>query len=118
MYITYDEYYNMGGLLDETAFNNYAYKAGAKIKAETHNRIKAPSEAVKQCQKELINLYAKADVTQPKVNSFSHDGVSQSIAEVSTEEYLKKIDETIYDYLIHECDEKGTPLLYRGVDAH
>lgn len=118
MYISYADYHKMGGSLDETAFDNYVYKAGAKIKSETHNRITKPSEAVKQCQKELINLYAKADITQTKISSFSHDGVSQSITEPSAEEYLKKIDETIYDYLIHECDEKGVPLLYRGVDAH
>ena len=118
MYINHDEYKDMGGLLDETAFKRYSYKAGAKIKAETHDRITKPTEAVKQCQRELIDLYSKADITQPKVNSFSHDGVSQTIAEPSAEEYLKKIEEIIYEYLIHEYDENGTPLLYRGVDVH
>ena len=118
MYITYDEYKNMGGSLDETAFYKYVYKAGAKIKAETHGRITTPGEAVKQCQKELINLYSKADITQPRVSSFSHDGLSQNIAVPTAEEYLDKIEETVYDYLGHEYDDNGIPLLYRGVDTH
>lgn len=118
MYITYDEFVSMGGTLDETAFNNYSYKAGAKINSETHNRITVPGEAVKQCEKELINLYSKADITQPKPGSFSHDGLSQNIIEHTAEEYLAKIEETIYEYLLHECDKNGVPLLYRGADIH
>ena len=46
MFITYEEYTKMGGGLDETAFNLYAYEAERKIFAETHGRAKTATEVL------------------------------------------------------------------------
>ncbi len=118
-YLTYEEYKALGGELTETAFNKYGYQAEMRIKAETHNRIAEPGEAVKRCMARLIDILSKADTTNAgDVSSFSHDGLTQSFAVKNSEEYTKEANEIIYTYLIHEVDKKGIPLLYRGADIH
>ena len=118
MYLTYDEYKAKGGELDETAFNTFAYEAEMRIKAETHNRITDPSEAVKMCMVRLIDIYQKADVTTSAKHSFSHDGLSGSIEPPAIADCSAKIDDIIYTYLIHEESENGVPLLYMGVSEN
>lgn len=118
-YLTYEEYVSLGGELSETAYCKYGYQAEMRIKADTHNRITVPSEAVKQCVFRLTDILSKADTTKVgDVSSFSHDGLSQSYAVKASEDYAKEAEEIIYTYLIHETGENGTPLLYRGADVH
>ena len=117
MALTYEEYKEYGGGLDETAFKVYSYEAEKKVDAETHGRFKTATEKepVKRCISRLVDIMEKSDVTKNKVTSWNNDGVSKSIKEVSDEEYSKKINDVIYDYLANEVDESGTPLLYLGV---
>lgn len=59
MYMTYAEYQNMGGTLDESSFNEYGYEAGTIIDWYTFNRLKKDTvfpESVKRCMYELIKL--------------------------------------------------------------
>lgn len=113
--LRYEEYINFGGQLDKPTFENYCYDAFAKINAETHGRIKEPSEAVKRCAKKLVDILSKFDITNDKVASWSNDSVSQSFVTISAEEQTEEIKKTIYNYLINETDENGIPLLYLGV---
>ena len=118
MYLTFDEYKQLGGSLDEAAFNKYAYAAKAKIDYETHGRITVPSEAVKQCMIRLIEIFEKSDVTKDGVASFSHDGLSQTFTKPTAEEFDGSASKVIKEYLAYETDENGVPLLYRGVSIH
>lgn len=117
MYITYKEYQELGGGLDETAFNIYGYEAEAKVNAKTHGRIDVQNvtEPVKRCIVRLAGIMAQADISDDKVTSWSNDGVSESIKDVSIQEYNDKLDEIIHDYLANEVDADGVPLLYLGV---
>lgn len=117
MYITYEEYQKLGGGLDETAFNIYGYEAEAKVNAETHGRIEPQnvSEPVKRCIVRLAGIMAQADIAEAKVTSWSNDGVSESIKDVSIQEYNDKMDEIIREYLANEVGVDGVPLLYLGV---
>lgn len=115
MYIDYKEYLKFGGVHNETAFNKYSYEAKAKINAETHGRIKEPSEAVKRCMVRLIDICAKSDIVNDNVSSWSNDGVSKSYKDVAPEQYETKIKGIIKDYLANETDDEGIPLLYLGV---
>lgn len=117
MFITYKEYKEMGGGLDETAFNLYAYEAERKIYTATHGRAKTATEAIKRCIVRLAGILAKADIAADKITSFSNDGVSQSIKDVSAADYSAAADDIIREYLSGEVDENGVPLLYMGVDA-
>ena len=117
MYITYEEYQKLGGGLDETAFNIYGYEAEAKVNAETHGRIDLQNvtEPVKRCIARLADLMAQADISDDKVTSWSNDGVSENIKDVSVQDYEDKINRIIRDYLANEVDADGVPLLYLGV---
>ena len=106
MYLTYDEYLNFGGGLEQSAFENYEFEAAKKIEAATFGRINEPGEAVKRCTFRLTELAAES----AGAGSFSHDGLSVSI---DAEALGKKADEIIYNYLINETAD-GVPLLYRG----
>lgn len=115
MYITYDEYKEYGGGLESTAFNIYAYEAKVKIDAATYGRITHTTEPIKRCVARLTDILAKADISVDKVTSWSNDGVSQSIKDVSAADYNEKINGIIREYLANEVDEEGHPLLYLGV---
>lgn len=64
MYLTYEEYKNYGGTLeDETSFNDLAYDAESTINWYTFNRLFRPewasvleSEGLKRCMYQLIKL--------------------------------------------------------------
>lgn len=117
MYITYEQYRDLGGGLDEAAFNIYGYEAEAKVNAKTHGRIDPQNvtEPVKRCIARLASIMAQADISTDKVTSWSNDGVSESIKDVSVQEYNDKMDGIIRDYLANEVDANGVPLLYLGV---
>ena len=115
MYLTYDEYRTYGGGLDNTAFFVHAYEAEMKVNAATHGRIKIATEPIKRCIARLTDIMAQADISTDKVTSWSNDGVSQSIKDVSADDYNAKINSIIRDYLSNEVDDKGVPLLYLGV---
>lgn len=118
MYLNYNEYQEMGGTLNETAFNVYAFEANQKIKTATFDRITEPSEAVKKCMMRLIALSQESDVCVQHVASFSHDGLSQSFTATEPAVYVKQARMIIRDYLINEKATDGTPLLYCGVSSY
>ena len=117
MILTYDEYKALGGGLDNTAFNIFGYEAEAKIKAETSGRV-TEAEAVKRCIARLADILKNADVSEDKTASWSNDGVSESLREVTAEDFEKKVQSIIREYLSDEVDAEGVPLLYLGGVLH
>lgn len=118
MFLTYEEYKEYGGGLDEAAFKIYGYEAEKKVDAETHGRYIDATEqiSVKRCIARLADIISKSDITNDKVTSWNNDGVSKSIKDVSAEEYGKKINDVIFDYLSTNYDINGVSLLSLGVD--
>lgn len=103
MYITYEAYQNMGGTLDETAFNDFEFEAECIVNWYTFDRLKNETEwpvEVQRCMYALINMAklradsmvlgsqttqakdAEGNVTtytvQSAIQSQSNDGVSVS----------------------------------------
>lgn len=117
MYITYNEYKEKGGKLDETAFFTYSYEAYKRISSETFNRIDtdAPGEAVKMCMIRVTDLLSESEISNERVSSEAHDGHSTSYEKATPEEFEKKILSVIHTYLADETAANGVPLLYRGV---
>ena len=121
-YLTYEEYSNIGGTLEETAFNRYIDRACGVINNATHNRIKSMSEIPsmgKALCRDLVEYMAtNSSVTEKSVSSWSESTgpVSESVSYVqkSKEDMQSDIDELIYQYLGSVSDDNGTPLLYRG----
>lgn len=114
MYLTYNDYTDMGGTLSEAAYTRLEYKARRLVDTYTFDRVKAlepTPESVKMLMFELVALGDQDDNGGP-VSSVSNDGYSKSyvVADNST-----KAENLIRSYLAGEVDMEGMPLLYRGV---
>lgn len=119
VYLTFEEYEEIGGTLNLTAFLRQVDRACGIIDNETHNRIVNSSRKIKACCRDLVE-YLNAHDTLHRENVVSK---SQSVGGVSeSESYgVKTADEMwgdiqniLYDYLLSEVDCNGVSLLYRG----
>lgn len=134
MYLTYDEYTQLGGsTLEETAFEQLEFEASTIIDWWTFNRLHKQTEypeAVKRCVFKLISLLQdkqratavdpNSDVAiKPGIASESNDGVSTSYNTLSAKEAVdtiqKELDQTIQTYLMGIRNAVGNSLLYRGI---
>lgn len=121
-YIEYQEYLDIGGVLDNAAFNRNIDRACGIIDNATHNRIECmanvPKQAKALCRDLIEYLATNGNVNEKDVSSWSENQgpVTESISYVSKtkEEMQTDIDGLVYDYLASVTDDNGTPLLYRG----
>lgn len=127
-YLTYDEYLDMGGTVDETAFTRLEHKARKKINKETFNRIEfgmvnemfydEEIESIKECMYQLVTMLRNdfSNAEDKVLSSVSNDGVSESYVVFSDIQELNNyIEDTIIDYLSDVYLEE-IPVLYRGAD--
>ena len=120
-YLTYDEYLEIGGTLDLTAFRRNVDRACAIVDSYTQNRLQSVlevSQRVKACLRDLVE-YLASNVSSGKAvtsKSQSAGGVSESesYATKTANDVSTDMLNIIYDYLSTEKDDNGTPLLYRG----
>ena len=120
-YLTYEEYSNMGGVLDLTAFSRNIDRACGIIDNATHNRIECMAEVPQRAKalcRDLVEYFAENFGSSRQISNHSQSagGVSESESFVirSIEERAGEIDDMVKDYLLNEVDDNGTPLLYRG----
>lgn len=113
MYLSYTEYTNCGGILNEAEFNRFSFRAGSEINNATLDRVKELDEipeTVKRCEYELI-LYLSGNAKNgaaSAISSFGNDGYSVSYSDQKNAQ--EQIADIIYTYLV------STDLLYCGVD--
>lgn len=135
MYLTYEEYTNMGGTLDETAFEQFEWEARTKVDWYTFNRLQNEEtypEAVKRCVFKLISLLQAQDSAMgtsavnaedasvtSQIASYSNDGVSVSYNTLSAKETLEAADNAVKrcvnEYLQGVVNSLGQKVLYRGI---
>lgn len=121
IYLTYDEYLEIGGTVDLTAFNRNIARASGMIDNATFCRIekmsKVPDNAKHLCR-DLIEYLVRNNVTDLTVTSRSQSAgavsESESYAVKTVEEAQEEITRMIYDYLGGCFDDNGNLLLYRG----
>ena len=120
-YLTYEEYSNMGGVLDLTAFSRNIDRACGIIDNATHNRIECMTEVphrAKALCRDLVEYLANDFGSSKQVSNHSQSagGVSESesYATKTADDIYGDIQNMIYDYLGNETSDSGTPLLYRG----
>ena len=119
-YLTYTEYKEIGGSIDETAFVRNIDRACGIIDNATHNRIECmaevPQKAKALCRDLLEYLVQNNGVKIVTSKSQSAGGVSESesYATKTADDVYGDIQNMLYDYLGNETDDNGTPLLYRG----
>ena len=121
IYLTYTEYKEIGGILEETAFSRNIDRACGVIDNATHNRIEYMAEVPQRAKalcRDLVEYLAKNDTTEIAVTSRSQSagGVSESesYATKTADDVYGDIQNMIYDYLLNVTDDNGIPLLYRG----
>ena len=122
IYLTYEEYSNIGGICDMTAFNRNIDRACGVIDNATHSRVPkmetVPQQVKALCRDLIEYLATNGNVNEKDVASWSESAgaVSESVSYVtkSKEEMQTDIDGLVYDYLASVTDDCGTPLLYRG----
>ena len=120
-YLTYEEYREIGGILDLTAFSRNVIRACGVVNRGTHGRVenmvKVPNEVKVLCR-DLVEYFANNFGSSAQISSSSQSagGVSESESYVirSIEERAGEIDDMLKDYLSNVVDDNGTPLLYRG----
>lgn len=121
IYLTYDEYLEIGGMVDLSAFNRNIARASGMIDNATFCRIekmsKIPDNAKHLCR-DLIEYLVRNSITDLTVTSRSQSAgtVSESESYVvkTADDWVNEITGMIYDYLGSCVDDNGTPLLYRG----
>jgi len=136
VYLEYNDYQQMGGTLDETAFNELEFEARAIIDYWTFNRLKNETEfpeAVGRCVYKLIQLINNKNIaeipfidtgytsttTNPGIVSESNDGVSTTYNTLSAQESVdtmkKEMENVVKMYLSGVKNSLGHRLLYRGI---
>lgn len=136
MYLTYTEYTDMGGTLDETTFNDLEFEAESLVDWYTFNRLHNETEfpnALKRCVYKLLQyITAQQQVTgissdseasesgvQSGIASQSNDGVSVSYNILSAKDVIEsgkaQMEQIIRQYLSAVTNSLGQKVLYRGV---
>lgn len=125
MYLTYLEYQEMGGTLDETAFKHFAFRAEGLINKYTYRRLIGEAEIpeeVKKCIFELVSIGEQQEKlignTSGAIASRSNDGVSESYVAMSPDSVYQnlntQIDDIIKGGLTGVYNSKKQRLLYKG----
>lgn len=122
MYLTYEEYANIGGALDSTAFNRNIDRVCGIIKNATYNRIEGmrniPHQVKALCRDLVEYMATNSNVAEKDIASWSEGAgvVNESVSYVqkSKEDIQKDIDTLVFDYLGSVANDNGVPLLYKG----
>ena len=135
MYLTYSEYIEYGGTLEETAFEQLEFEARTRIDWWTFNRLQNETEypeAVKRCMFKIISLLdaqtnrmlgsptnSEISAVRGGIASESNDGVATTYNILSAKEAVdtlqKNIRSTIRMYLGSVRNSLGQKVLYRGL---
>ena len=119
-YLTYEEYSNMGGVLDLTAFNRNIDRACAMIDNRTQSRLECFEDIpriVKVVCRDLVDYISANSVEKPIVTSKSQSagGVSESESYTvkTADDYSADLDR-IFEPLAVVKTENGISITYRG----
>lgn len=115
-YLTYAEYKNLGGTLDEVPFNVMELTARGILNERTHNRLKGLDTQINEVKVCMFELIDNIPQTTKNITSENIDGYSVSYANKTSIEQQKLYDEIIRSNLMMCSLEDGTPYLYCGVD--
>lgn len=117
-YLTYDEYVELGGNLQEMPFNILELSARKNIDERTLNRLKNATEIpleVKVCVYNLIKLLNGYEILEDgNISSESTDGYSVTYKQVDKksreQEIINSIENDLYGVIVNNI-----PILYLGV---
>ena len=123
-YLSYEQYIDWGGELDEQSFNFAEIKARARVDALTMGRVARMAAVPEQVQAAMMEIItvdgtfsASAQASAPVAASFTTDGYSESYgsAESRTAAIEKQLTGSILTLLDGVLDDNGVPLTFAGV---
>ena len=124
-YLTYQEYADLGGTLEETPFNLLEYEARKEIDERTQERLIGKGneyQDVELCVYELIrklNSYKKSDSRNKNISSESTDGYTVNYG-TQAEDTIKarKVElEDVIDTYLSNLKIDGVRVIWRGYDC-
>lgn len=136
MYLSYDEYKNYGGTLDETTYNKFAFEAESLVDYYAFDRLKNDTvidESVKRLVFALIDIAQKKEATlalgvssnssengdNVYITRQSNDGVDTTYNGMSAATLYQlckqEVSRTVQRYLSNVVNQAGQKLLYRGL---
>ena len=127
MYLTYDEYDEMGGIMDDVLFKRFEAKARKLIDAMTFGRLQGNMpvrESVKNCMFELVQAMHEDETnvgfSGREISSMSNDGVSVTYVTGNSQTGAQNGSGARYagivrTWLTGETDACGNHVLYAGV---
>lgn len=86
MYLTYEEYSNLGGKSPEAEFPRLELLARTRLDYWTQNRITEPNDDIRLCMTLIIDQEYDDASGVFDVSSFGNDGVNVSLADAQTKE--------------------------------
>ena len=120
-YLTYEEYTEIGGTLDLTAFKRNIDRACGFVDLHTQSRLQSVlevSQSAKACVRDLVEYLANnvsgAKAVTSKSQSAGGVSESESYATKTDDDVNSEMLNIVYDYLATEKDDNGTLLMYRG----
>lgn len=126
MYLTYDEYLELGGEMDESQYALAEFQARKRIDLLTLNRVAAMAQVPEEVKMAMMVIMkadtkfsATAQADNPVVASFSTDGYSESYGSATdqTSAVNRQVDNTVTQMLFGVNDDNGVPLIYKGLLA-
>lgn len=133
MYLSYSEYKEYGGKLEETTFDEFSFEAESIVDYYTFNRLKKDDdvdESVKRLICKLIEIAEKQStalalgVSDSGSNNVyitrqSNDGVDTTYNSMSAASLFQlcrqETSKTIQRYLAHVVNKAGRKVLYKGL---
>ena len=126
IYLTYEDYKEMGGEMEKQQFTRFSLMATNIINRITRNRVyndlinnviikyeinlKALMFELIEVSKSKISIVDSGEVT-----SESNQGMSKSFKQVKMEDVEKAAYDLCEIYLANYQDKHGTPLMYLGI---
>lgn len=124
MYLTYFEYQEMGGALDNAAFERFAFRSESLINKYTYGRLINETDipkAVKRVIFELVSIAERQEQAlsnKGAVTSYSNDGVSETYSLISPDTVYQSLGSQVGDIITQGLsgvyNSKKQRLLYKG----
>lgn len=124
MYLTYFEYQEMGGALDNAAFKRFSFRAESLLNQYTYRRLigeKDIPDAVKSVMFELISIAEQQEQelsNKGAVTSYSNDGVSETYSTMSPDTVYQSLGSQVSNIITQGLsgvyNSKKQRLLYKG----
>ena len=113
MYLTYEAYQNMGGTLEETAFNNFEYEAETIVNWYTFNRLKDEKE--EDYPEELSRcMYRLIDLARIRADALILGAQSVTVTSGDSGENVTTVTTSPY---ISQQSNDGVSIHYNSLDA-